>query len=33
MFAIVSKEPRPNVIILVEEDEVSEGEWGCGIQT
>jgi len=26
MFAIVSKELRPKVIIFVEEDEVSDGE-------
>jgi len=33
MFAIVSKELRLKVIIVVEDDEVSEGEWGCRIQT
>jgi len=33
MFAIISKEPCPKVIIFVEEEEVSEGEWGCRIQT
>ena len=33
MFAIIGKKPRPKVIIFVEEDEVSEGEWGCRIQT
>jgi len=33
MFAIVSKKLRPKVMIFVEEDELSEGEWGCRIQT
>jgi len=33
MFAIVSKEPRLKVIIFVEEDAVSEEDWGCRIQT
>ena len=33
MFAIVSKESRPKVIIFVEKNEVSKGEWGCRIQT
>jgi len=33
MFAIVSKEPDPKVMIFEEEGEVSEGEWGCRIQT
>ena len=33
MFATVGKEPRPKFIIFVEEDKVSEGEWGCRIQT
>jgi len=33
MFANISQEPRQKGIIFVEEDEVSEEEWGCRIQT